>query len=193
MKRLLLMGDSIRLGYQEKVKELLKDECEVIFENDNSRFIQYHYWQLNQLLRHNEPFDMVHFNSGYWDMNIESPMKEALNPLPEYVAGLRKVVELIRSQGAIPIFANTVPIFQDGKGSDTIITNATFTYKNEWVLAYNHAAEILMNELHVTINDLYSTMLNGPRYYKCDDRLHLTEEGSQECAVKIAQKIRNLL
>jgi len=193
MKRLLLMGDSIRLGYQAYVKEFLKDECEVIFENDNSRFIQYHYWQLNQLFRHNEPFDLVHFNSGYWDMNIESPMKEALNPIPEYLAGLKKVVELIRSQGATPIFATTPPIYRDGNSSDNTITNATFTYKNDWVVAYNEAAKTLMNELNVPINDLFSMLLNGPRYYKCDDGLHLSEEGSRQCALQIAQIIRNYL
>lgn len=29
MKKVLLLGDSIRMGYQDFVKDLLKNECEV--------------------------------------------------------------------------------------------------------------------------------------------------------------------
>ena len=39
MKKILLLGDSIRMGYQNEVKELLKDEYEVVFPQENGRFV----------------------------------------------------------------------------------------------------------------------------------------------------------
>ena len=44
MKKVLLLGDSIRMGYQYQLKELLKDECKVIFSDDNGRFASYTLW-----------------------------------------------------------------------------------------------------------------------------------------------------
>jgi len=190
MKRVLLIGDSIRIGYQDLVKELLKEDCEVFYCDDNSRFVQYLYWQLNQMYHHHGHFDIVHFNSGYWDMNIEAPMKEALNPIPEYIDGLKKIVSYIKSQNSLPIFANTCPIYFDGSGKDNSGTNASLTYRNEWVIQYNEASESFMRANQIQVNDLYTEMLKGKLYYKCPDMLHLSDEGNRVCAEMVAKIIK---
>lgn len=49
MKKVLLLGDSIRMGYAEYVKELLKNKFDVYYDdNDNGRFAAYTLWQANQ-------------------------------------------------------------------------------------------------------------------------------------------------
>ncbi|MBQ1848734.1 MAG: hypothetical protein II135_12080 [Clostridia bacterium] len=64
MKRVLLLGDSIRMGYDEYVKELLKDEFEVIYDEfDNGRFAAYTLWQANQFFKNHGKFDVVHWNN----------------------------------------------------------------------------------------------------------------------------------
>jgi len=193
VKKVLLIGDSIRIGYQNQVKELLKEECDVIFDQDNSRFVQYGYWHINQMFRHFGPFDIVHFNHGYWDMNIESPMKEALNPIDEYVHGLDRMINYIRNQHAIPIFASTCPIFTSGISQDNTGIVAEINYQNSWVVAYNEAAEEYMNHHHVAINDMYHPFLKGPFYYKCPDMLHLSEDGNKLAAQLVASAIRKYL
>lgn len=193
MKKVLLIGDSIRMGYAQMVKDLLKDEAEVIFPGDNSCFVQYAYWQTNQMFLRNDKIDIVHFNSGYWDMNIEYPMSEAFNSLAEYIAGLTKMIKYIKKQNAKPIFALTLPIYKDGSSIDNTGLNAVIQYNQEWVLSYNNAAKALMSSLNVEVNDLYSSMLLGDKYYKCADMLHLTYEGSMVCAQQIAELIRKYL
>lgn len=48
MKKVLLLGDSIRMGYDDYVKELLDGKCEVIYDHDdNGRFAAYTLWQAN--------------------------------------------------------------------------------------------------------------------------------------------------
>ena len=189
MKRALLLGDSIRVGYQNRVKDLLRTSCDVDFPNENGRFVQYTYWQLNQMFRLHGRYDVVHFNNGYWDMNIEAPMTEPLNPLPEYLHGLEKIVAHIRACRAVPVFANSAPIFQSGMANDNTGVESSITYRNEWVMEYNSAAEALMKANGVLVNDLYSALLVGPRYFKCDDNLHLTDEGNEVCALKVAECI----
>ena len=41
MKKILLLGDSIRMGYDDFVREKLDRTAEVYFPDDNGRFVQY--------------------------------------------------------------------------------------------------------------------------------------------------------
>ena len=155
MKRVLLLGDSIRMGYDKKVRELLKDEYEVIFaEEDNGRFAAYTLWQANQFFKQYGHFDLVHWNNGYWDMNIENPMTEAIHPVEEYVNFLKRIIRLIRENGAQIVFATTTPIYQSGESKDNTGTEASINYSNDWVLEYNAAACRVMEEERILRRDL---------------------------------------
>ncbi len=193
MKKILLLGDSIRMGYDDFVKEMAAGKYEVYyFESDNGRFASYTLWQANQLLRIYGPFDYIHFNNGYWDMNREAPMNTPLSPIPEYLSFLKRIIDLGRENGAEVIFATTVPIYEDGASLDNTGTYASINYKNSWVKEYNEAALALMKEENVPVNDLYTLMLKGERYYKCQDSLHLTLEGYKVCAKAVIDTIDNL-
>ena len=189
MKKVLLLGDSIRMGYDEFVKEELK-EYEVYYdEEDNGRFSAYTIWQFNQLYKKYGPFDIVHFNNGYWDMNHEDPFKEPETPLKDYLHNLERLVDLLRRTGSKVIFALTTPIYNMEEDSEEFKTTY---YKNEWVKEYNAAALKLMKKLNVPVNDLYSLLLDGYHYYKCSDSLHLTQEGYKKCALKVSEEIRKI-
>lgn len=194
MKKVLLIGDSIRLGYQEYVKTALDGECEVIFPEDNSRFAANAMWQTNQMLRYNPDISLVHFNAGYWDMNIEAPMTEPIHPVEEYVGFLRRIVKLCRACGAKVIFATTVPILDsDNAPNSSLSALPGERYGNEWVKTYNAAATALMSELNVPINDLYELCMQDANRYKCEDLLHLTEDGYRRCAEQVSEHIRRFL
>ena len=190
MKKILLLGDSIRMGYQQYVKEELDGEYEVLYPGDNGRFAAYTLWQVNQELKWNPDIELVHFNNGYWDMNIEAPMTEAIHPVEEYKSFLRRIVALCRQCGAKVVFATTVPILEAGAAGDNTGVQGTINYSNEWVKEYNAAAVKLMAELDVPVNDLYTLCLEDDRCYKCEDLLHLSEEGSRRCAKQVAEFVR---
>ena len=190
MKKVLLLGDSIRMGYQQFVKEELAGEFEVRYPEDNGRFAAYTLWQVNQELKWNPDIELVHFNNGYWDMNVEAPMTEAIHPVEEYVSFLRRIVALCRQCGAKVVFATTVPILEDGAAGDNTGVQGTINYSNEWVKTYNAAATKLMAELDVPVNDLYALCMQDDRRYKCEDLLHLSEEGSRACAKQVAEYVR---
>jgi lysophospholipase L1-like esterase len=194
MKKVLLLGDSIRMGYDSYIKELLKDRCEVYYdENDNGRFAAYTLWQANQFFKNVGAFDVVHWNNGYWDMNVEAPMVDAMHPVAEYVHFLKRIIDEIRRNGAEIIFATTTPILQSGSALDNTGTGMKINYNNDWVIKYNNAAKKLMAEQNITVNDLYTLMFQDKNLYKCDDLLHLTEEGYKVCAQQAAKLIQEKL
>lgn len=190
MKKVLLLGDSIRMGYQNDVKELLEGEYEVICPEDNGRFAAYTLWQANQMFKWNPDIELVHFNNGYWDMNIEAPMTEAIHPVEEYKGFLRRIVALCRQCGAKVVFATTVPILEAGEAADNTGVEGTINYSNEWVKEYNAAAVEVMTELDVPVNDLYALCMEDDRRYKCEDLLHLSAAGSRRCAEQVAEYVR---
>lgn len=192
MKKVLLLGDSIRMGYQKLVKDSLQNECEVFFDKENGRFSVFTLDQAIQMFNTHGPFDVVHWNNGYWDMDVEGPLGEPLVPVEDYARFLRRIIRTCRAYGAQVIFATTTPIFEDGESAD-IHTGVNLRFKNEWVLQYNAAAKAVMEEEGVPVNDLYSLCLQGEGYYKCPDRLHLTAEGYQKCAQQVCEYIRKYL
>lgn len=194
MKKVLLLGDSIRMGYAGYVRELLKDKCEVYYDElDNGRFAAYTLWQVNQFFKKYGRFDAVHWNNGYWDMNIETPMLEAMHPIDEYVHFLKRIIAEIRRNGAEIIFATTTPILESGSAMDNTGTGIKINYSNDWVMKYNDAAKVLMSQENITVNDLYTIMLKDKNCYKCEDMLHLTEEGYRICAENAARLIAEKL
>lgn len=70
MKKILLLGDSIRMGYDEFVKKRLEGRAEVFYPEDNGRFAQYtlrtlENWKADLKL---DRVDLVHWNNGLWDL-----------------------------------------------------------------------------------------------------------------------------
>ena len=71
MKKIILIGDSIRMGYDKYVKEALRDTAEVYYPAENCRFATYimrfvHEWKKKG--EWPEDADIVHWNAGLWDL-----------------------------------------------------------------------------------------------------------------------------
>ena len=69
MKNLLLIGDSIRMGYDKSVKKSLEGKANVVFPVENCRFASYvlrHFHEYFNGLK-GEDIDVIHWNAGLWD------------------------------------------------------------------------------------------------------------------------------
>ncbi|WP_461225448.1 hypothetical protein [Lacticaseibacillus suihuaensis] len=187
--RVLLLGDSIRMGYQDVVKDELAGKADVVAPVDNGRDTTYTLYQANQLLAGDGDFDVIHWNNGYWDMNIEPPLETPLRPLPEYGYQLDRLAELLLAHCHTLLFATSLPIERSGAAVDNTGTGAEIHYDNEWVVAYNRAAKTVMAARGVAIDDLYQVALAGPHFYKGADHLHLTAAGNRVVGQAVAAAI----
>ena len=86
MKQILLIGDSIRMGYCEYVKDLLKDCAEVIYPSENCRSSQNIIMNLLNWshLCDKEKIEIIHFNCGQWDAAHFNCDLTPLTSLSEY-------------------------------------------------------------------------------------------------------------
>ena len=67
MKKIILIGDSIRLGYDKYVKDALARVAEVSYPDDSARFSEYTLRYLSDWKHDNKwgsDIDLVHWNTG---------------------------------------------------------------------------------------------------------------------------------
>ena len=69
MKNILLIGDSIRMGYDKALRKTLEGKANVYFPAENCRFACYvlRYLHEYKALADGAPIDIVHWNAGLWD------------------------------------------------------------------------------------------------------------------------------
>lgn len=207
MKKILLLGDSIRLGYCEFVKEILTGQAEVFYPADNGRFLQYTLRQLQdwktQLNLSSNDIDVIHWNNGLWDCghlgmggltgeDLASTAKvspdgtcvyeeEPLTPPDFYAYLLRRVYQRLRAlfPQARVIFALTSSILEEQAPNFLYRTNAE-------IREYNKIAQDVLSGFGVEFNDL-NTFTAGPEIARLHrDWVHFNDAGSRLIAEEIA-------
>lgn len=188
-KIVLLIGDSMRMGYCETVKKELADIAEVVYPIDNCRFTQYVLTMLNAWagLCDKEKVDLVQFNCGHWDAAHFGAEEYPLNSIDTYAHNIRRIITRLHSTfpNAKVIFANSSPMNPNGECSINYRTT-------EDIIRYNEAAEAVATEMNVPVNDIFSVMKDwGSECYA--DYAHLTKEGFETLGKEVAAYIRNAL
>lgn len=175
MKKILLIGDSIRLGYDKYVRLALKNDAEVIFPEENCRSSAYvlrslYFWK--DSLKLDESIELIHWNAGLWDDLILADGKP-LFPLEQYKENIRRICYHFKAwfPNAKMIFATSTPVIEE-------MFNGCIRY-NKNTEKYNAAACEIIAENGGYIDDLYSVMLACPPKYRSDMTHFYTREGTE--------------
>ena len=172
MKRVVLLGDSIRLlGYGKRVPALLGEEFVVWQPEANGMYAQ-------NVLR---PADAVHFNAGLWDV-CDLFGDGPFTPKDFYVSQILRIADLLQKQGKAVIFASTTPVRPENPYN-----------KNEEIAAYNAAVIPALREKGVWINDLYPLLLPDLYGNITEDLVHLSDKGERLAAESTADAVREAL
>jgi acyl-CoA thioesterase-1 len=153
LPRVLLIGDSISMGYTIPVRKLLAGKANVHRIPENAAFTGYGLKQLEAWLGESK-WDAIHFNFGLHDIK-RMENGEPQVPLADYESILRKIVARLKKTGASLVFATTTPV-PEGKVSPPRIPAD--------VERYNDAARRVMKDAGIPVNDLYAFAL--PRLAK---------------------------
>jgi lysophospholipase L1-like esterase len=178
LPRVLLIGDSISMGYTLPVRELLKGKANVHRIPANGGPTKNGLANLSKWLGTGK-WDLIHFNWGIHDLKHMPDGKRQVEAA-DYEANLRTLVGKLKATGAKLIWCSTTPI-----PAGELNPKRTFGQVSE----YNEIAARVMKELGVPINDLNAWIT--PRFdefHKPKD-LHYTDAGSAYLAEKVAKEI----
>jgi hypothetical protein len=184
MKKVLLIGDSIRLGYRSFVGELLKDEAVIHGPDENCRFSAYTLWNLDNWAPARD-YDVIQWNNGQWD-TCHMADGQIHTPLPRYIELQERIANILQSRTTCLIFATTTPVWPE-----QFTAASCHQRRNEDIISYNMAAKKLCVNMGIQINDLHAAIAVDVKRYINEDMVHLTEEGNRVCAEKVAELIRD--
>jgi ABC-type cobalamin/Fe3+-siderophores transport system ATPase subunit len=143
-KVVFLIGDSIRMGMCETVKQELADAAEVVFPEENCRYSQYIITSLRAWsgLCDPERVVLVQFNCGHWDIAHWRGETESLNDIPTYKNNLARIIRILKKlfPHAKIVFATTTTMHPDGiqglnRRSDEEIARKAMETLGIWDLA----------------------------------------------------------
>lgn len=163
--KIVLIGDSIRLGYCKYVRERFQGKAEVLFPEENCRFTQHVYRFTADWKKHGnwgDDVDIVHWNVGLWDV-LRLFGDETLTPIDTYADYIRRIDRQMRIHfpKAKLIFALNTNVQEEKYGKD-------FKRYNSDIIAFNKAAIKALEGTDEQINDLYSITENIPDSARSD-------------------------
>ena len=184
--KIVLIGDSIRMGYQELVRQRVAPRAEVWGPDENCGHTLMIRDNLVQWAIAPEP-DVLHFNSGIWDLGWDAGTQAPRMTIRAYVRNLKLIVRALQERTrARLIFATTTPFLKPMSAN---------VPRERCVVApvvarYNGAAVELMHEFAVEINDLYGTVMDAG-VHEClgEDRLHMAPRGNEVLAEAVARSV----
>lgn len=188
LPRVLLIGDSISIGYTLAVRDLLKETANVHRIPTNGGPTTNGLKNIDAWLGESK-WDVIHFNWGLHDLKyvgadgttLADPKAAGTRqqvPVADYEKNLQQLVERLRKTGATLIWCSTTPV-PDGSGG-RVAGDET---------PYNLAAARVMTAAGVKTNDLCTFAKPKLAEIQLPMNVHFTPEGSKVLAGQVAAEI----
>ncbi|MGB8168626.1 MAG: SGNH/GDSL hydrolase family protein [Chthoniobacteraceae bacterium] len=192
LPRVLLIGDSISMGYTIPVRELLKGKANVHRIPQNGGPTSTGLKTIKAWMGDSK-WDVIHFNWGLHDLKFiqDDPSKRAdptaagshrQVPLEDYEKNLRELVAILKTTGAKLIWCNTTPV---PEGSDGRIGGDE--------KQYNEVAARVMKEAGIPTDDLNAHAAAKLKDVQLPANVHYSDAGYQYLAEKVAREIEAAL
>jgi len=190
LPNVLIIGDSISVGYTVAVRKLLKGKADVYRVPTNGKHSSYGLNNIDKWLASRQ-WHVIHFNWGLWDICYRNPkstnqghrdkVNGTLTTTPEqYQQNMSAIIAQLKATKAKLIWATTTPVpkFEVGRieGDE---------------LFYNNIVRDLAIKNGVAINDLHAhALVNIADIQKSQGDVHFTKNGYHYLAEKVAKVIR---
>ena len=200
LPNVLLLGDSISIGYTLAVRKLLEGRANVFrptladgtvpenCEGTTASLARIDAWLARRT------WDVIHFNWGLHDLkhvqvagtglNSANPSDPVQATVEEYSKNLRALVGKLRATRAQLVFATTTPVGPDAK-SPFRFPAAPRTY--------NAAAIAITMEHGIRVNDLFALCVPQLDQLQHRDHVHFNAAGAKALADEVARVIREEL
>lgn len=180
LPRVLLIGDSISMGYTVPVREALAGKANVHRPMTNCGPTIRGLEQLDQWLGDGR-WDVIHFNFGLHDLRKTDGKHQV--PLDEYEKNLKQIVARLQKTGAKLIWCSTTPV---PEGCQPM-------REPEDAPAYNAVAKKVIDDAGIATDDLYGFSLPRLKEIQLPANVHFSPAGSAVLAEQVAKSIREAL
>jgi lysophospholipase L1-like esterase len=193
LPKVLIIGDSISMGFTPHVSRQLEEKAAVTHNRGNAKHTSEGLAKLDQWIGKTD-WDVIHFNWGLWDLCYRHPESKVqghrdkvngtlTTTLEQYEKNLEQLVSRLENTNAKLIWANTtvVPEGEAGRvqGDD---------------VKYNEVAARIMKNHGIIINDLHSlTKTFPPNLFDGPGNVHYTQEGYQKIGQQVTDHILTAL
>ncbi|MBI1389165.1 MAG: SGNH/GDSL hydrolase family protein [bacterium] len=182
LPKVLLIGDSISIGYTYPVREYLKGKANVYRIPENGGPTTRGLEKFDEWVSC-ECWDVIHFNWGLHDLKIMEDGTHQVEP-DEYRDNLIRLVEKLKASKAVLIWASTTPV-PEGKLSPP-------REPGEEML-YNDIAERIMHDNGIIIDDLHAAVAPRLAEFQVPSNVHFTREGYYFLGRQVADSIERVL
>lgn len=182
LPRVLLIGDSISIGYTLEVRQLLAGKANVHRIPANGGPTNRGLEQLDRWLGMGR-WDVIHFNWGLHDLKLMTNGQHQV-ALADYEANLRQLVTRLKATNARLIWASTTPVPEGKLNPPRRVADVT---------QYNAAALRVMREAGVPVNDLHAFALPRLAEIQLPANVHFRPAGSAQLARPVAAAIATAL
>ena len=189
LPRVLLIGDSISIGYTDPVRAELKGEANVFRVPANGGPTTRGLERIDAWLG-DERWDVIHVNFGLHDLkhvgpdgrNVAPPAGTHQVPPEVYRKNLAAIFDRLKKTGAVLIWATITPV-PDGSAWRTPGDAAR----------YNALAAVALKDRGVRVNDLFAAAKKAPDGAQRPANVHFTPAGSKVLAKAVADAVRAAL
>jgi acyl-CoA thioesterase-1 len=189
LPRVLLIGDSISIGYTLQVRELLKGKANVHHPPVNCGDTQRGLASLDGWLGEKK-WDVIHFNFGLHDLKylngkgeyVTPDLGKQVAPLPQYERNLRQLAQRLKKTGARIVWCSTTPVPEGARGR---VKDAE--------LEYNAVAAKVAAESGIAIDDLHAVAKARQAEIQRPHDVHFTPEGCKLLAQAVVVSVEQAL
>ena len=172
LPRVLLVGDSITMGYQDKVRQKLKGVCYVDFIATSYALDAKFYNELICKFASDSDYRLIHFNQGLHGQHIQKR---------SYKSRLKKITEKLSKNAKIVLATSTIVYAEGNTRLDRVWTKK--------LKERNDAVYELSAENGYPVDDLYYVSIGIPTDSRSIDGVHYTDAGYEIFAVAVAESI----
>lgn len=180
MKQILLLGDSLRMGYEPVVRQMLQGRAGVSGPEENGRWAGYTLNSLRFWIPNLPKPDIVHWNNGLWDLGDDYGLGRPFSLPEEYESALERTIQVLHKlfPEAQIIMATTMPT-SNPDSSD--------------IEGYNEIMKKVAARNGIPVDDLFPVLKPYVNQYIGEDGIHLTDEGYEYVARQVVKAVEEYL
>jgi isoamyl acetate esterase len=189
MPRILIIGDSISIGYTPLVTADLAGKALIEHNPGNGA-------DSANVLAHLDEWtaghwDLIHLNCGLHDLKRPKGTLQVINTLEQYEANLRQIFRRLTSRPPTKIiWVTTTPVVDERHPAN----KKDIDRSQSDVRAYNAVAARVLQNFPIPVTDLHALVLaHGPEQLILNDGVHYGPTGYRLLADTVTANIRQVL